>query len=41
MSGWRLSHGLATQVVKRLETLNADNVLTDHEVFVLTDNSAF
>ena len=35
------SVGLAAQVVNRLETLNADNVLADHEVFVLTDNLAF
>jgi len=35
------SVGLATQVVNRLETLNTDNALADHEVFVLTDNSAF
>jgi hypothetical protein len=35
------SFGLATQVVKQLETLNADNALADHKVFVLTDNSAF
>ena len=35
------SVGLATQVVKRLETHNANNALTDHKVCVLTDYSAF
>ena len=35
------SVGLAAQVVNQLETLNADNALADHEVFVLADNSAF
>jgi hypothetical protein len=28
-------------VIQRLETLNTDNALADHKVFVLTDNSAF
>jgi hypothetical protein len=35
------SVGLAAQVVERLETLSTSNALADHEVFVLTDNSAF
>jgi len=29
------------QVVKQLDTLNTNSALADHEVFVLTDNSAF
>jgi hypothetical protein len=37
----RLAAVLAVNVVDRLETLDADNLLADHEVFVLTDNSAF
>jgi hypothetical protein len=32
---------LAAQVAKQLETLNADNALADHKVFVLTDNLEF
>ncbi len=32
---------LAAQVAEQLETLNANNALADHKVFVLTDNSAF
>ena len=28
-------------MVKQLETLNTNNALADHEVYVLTDNSAF
>jgi hypothetical protein len=32
---------LATQVAKRLETLNTHNALVDHKVFVVTDNLAF
>ena len=37
----RLAGQLAIGVVERLESLNKDAGLADHEVFVLTDNSAF
>ena len=37
----RLTGELAINVAKRLETLNKSGALADHEVFVLTDNSAF
>ena len=32
---------MAINVAEHLETLNESGALTDHEVFVLTDNSAF
>jgi hypothetical protein len=32
---------LAINVAKRLETLNKSGALADHEVFILTNNSAF
>ncbi len=37
----RLAHELAVGVADQLETLNESGALADHEVFVLTDNSAF
>ena len=37
----RLAGDLAINVAERLETLNESGALSDHEVFVLTDNSAF
>ena len=37
----RLAGQLAIGVVERLESLNKDAGLANHEVFVLTDNSAF
>jgi len=37
----RLAGDLAINVAERLETLNESGALSDHEVFVLTENSAF
>jgi hypothetical protein len=37
----RLAGGVGQNVAKRLEELNTVGALADHEVFVLTDNSAF
>ena len=37
----RLAGELAINVAERLEALNESGALSDHEVFVLTDNSAF
>ena len=37
----RLARALAVSVADRLENLNKNGALVDHEVFVLTDNSTF